>query len=262
MRQQPKAGSTPTRPQEFWDGVRAITPLMVGAIPFGIIFGAVAVTGALSPAATVAMSAFVFAGAAQFVAAGMIAGGAATWLIVATTFIVNLRHALYGTSLAPHMRRLPQRWLALLGFLLVDEVYLFAIRRYTNADPSPYKHWYYLGAGSTIYVNWQLSTWIGVWAGQSIADPRAWGLDFALPVTFIGLLVPTITRRSVLWCVIAAGVAAVMLRGLPNQMGLLIATLVGIAAGMLTEAPAAQSMQPLPPESPAAAATQTPNAAD
>lgn len=235
MWQESQIHNGPTRRQEFWHGVRAITPLVIGAIPFGIIFGAVAITGGLSPAATAAMSAFVFAGAAQFVAADMVAGGATTWLIVVTTFIVNVRHALYATSLGPYMRRLSQSWLAPLGFMLTDEVYLTAIRRYTSDDASPYKHWYYLGAGSTMYVNWQVSTWIGIWAGRTIADPRAWGLDFALPVTFIGLLVPTITRRSVFWCVVAAGVSAVALRGLPNQVGLLIATLIGIVTGVLTE---------------------------
>lgn len=225
----------PTRSQEFWAGVRAISPLILGAIPFGIIFGAVAVTSGLSPGAAAAMSAIVFAGSAQFVAAGMVSVGAGLWVIIATTFVVNLRHALYATSLAPTMRHLPQRWLIPLGFWLTDESYVVVIRRYMRGDASPFKHWFYLGTAVTMYTNWQLCTWIGILAGQSIANPRAWGLDFALPVTFIGMLIPMLDRRSVVWSASAAGLTSVLLRTLPNHLGLVTAALVGIVVGVLLD---------------------------
>ena len=76
-------------------------PLVVGAIPFGIIFGAVAVNSGLGAATTAALSLFVFAGASQFVAAGLVASGAGLFVIVLTTFVVNLRHSLYAVTLAP-----------------------------------------------------------------------------------------------------------------------------------------------------------------
>jgi len=101
-----------TRTAEFWGGVRATIPLVIGAIPFGIIFGALAVNSGLSAGATAAMSAFVFAGSSQFIAAGLFGGGAGVLIIILTTFVVNLRHSLYSVTLAPHMKHLPQRWLA------------------------------------------------------------------------------------------------------------------------------------------------------
>src|SRR5512141_2115262 len=99
-----------TRRSEFWGGVRDTFPLVVGAIPFGIIFGALAVTSGITPGAALAMSAIVFAGSSQFIAAGLVASGTPILVIILTTLVVNLRHALYAASLGPHMKHLPQRW--------------------------------------------------------------------------------------------------------------------------------------------------------
>lgn len=225
----------PTRAAEFWSGARAITPLIIGALPFGLIFGALATTSGLSAPAAAAMSAFVFAGSAQFVAAGLIAGGALPAIIILTTLVVNLRHVLYGVTLSGHLRGLPQRWLVPLGFLLTDEAFVIAIRRYSTRDPSPYKHWFYLGAASTLYVNWQLCTWVGIWAGRAVTDPRAWGLEFALPLTFIGILMPMLVNRSLVLCALVAGLTALLLHDLPHQLGLVLATLIGVTGGILAE---------------------------
>jgi 4-azaleucine resistance transporter AzlC len=209
-------------------------PLEVGAIPFGILFGAAAVTSGLSGWAAAAMSAFVFAGASQFIAAGMVAGGAGLTVIVLTTFVVNLRHALYAATLAPHMRHLPQRWLLPLGFWLTDESFVVVINRYNQPDRSPLKHWFFLGSAVLMYTNWFFWTCVGVVAGQSIPNPEAWGLQFALPVSFIGILIPSLRRRSLVACAAAAGVSALLFSGLPNQLGLPLAALVGVAVGLLT----------------------------
>ncbi len=95
-----QASSTPL--SEFLAGIRAIVPFVVGAIPFGMIFGTLATTSGLSIAGTIAMSALVFAGSAQFIALGLVATGTALPLIMLTTFVVNLRHLLYSISLVPH----------------------------------------------------------------------------------------------------------------------------------------------------------------
>lgn len=221
-----------SRRSEFRDGIKATLPLVIGAIPFGIIYGAVAVTSGLSASAAAAMSAFVFAGSSQFIAAGLLAGGAGLFVIVLTTFVVNLRHALYAASLAPHMKGLPQRWLVPLGFWLTDESYVVVIARYQKQDPSPFKHWFYLGSALFMYANWQLCTWIGIVAGQAIPNPQNWGLDFALAVTFIGMVVPGLRVRSVAVSVAAAALSALAFNGLPNKLGLMVAALLGVAAGV------------------------------
>lgn len=220
---------------ELLAGVRATIPLVIGAVPFGAIFGALAVTNGLSPAAALGMSAFVFAGSAQFIASNMWAGGAAIPFIVLTTLVVNLRHALYSATLAPYMRHLPQRWLIPLGFWLTDESFVIVVQRYQQADTSPYKHYFYLGSALAMYINWQLSTVVGIVAGQSIPNPQTWGLDFALVVTFIGMLVPMLVARPMLFAALVAGVSSIALNGLDNRLGLLISALLGLLAGVVGE---------------------------
>ena len=225
----------PTRRAEFLAGLREIFPLLVASSPFALIFGAVAVTGGLSPVAAAAMSAFVFAGSAQFVAVGMVTAGAGLGVIVLTTLIINMRHMLYAATLVPHVRHLRKRWLIPLGFTLTDEGFMVTIRRYQADDNSPYKHWFFAGTAAALYVNWQIWTYVGIWAGQEIPNPRSWGLDFAFPVTFLGMLVPQLRNAPIAACAIAAAITALLLRGLPHQLGLISAALVGVMIGMLVE---------------------------
>lgn len=217
---------------EFWAGVRATIPLLIGAAPFGLIFGALALNSGLSLTGAAGFSAIVFAGSAQFIAAGLVASGVSVGFIILTTLIVNLRHALYAATLAPHTAHLPQRWLIPLAFWLTDETFVVVASRYAQKDGSPYKHWYFFGSAIFMYVNWQAWTWLGILVGQSIHNPGAWGLDFALVVTFIGMLVPFVANRKILLAVLVAGVVAVLVNGLPSKMGLMVASLVGVAVGV------------------------------
>lgn len=222
-----------TRRNEFVRGMQMTLPLMLGAIPFGLIFGAVATTSGMTGEAAAWMSVLVYAGASQFIAAGLVAAGAGVAIIVLTTFVVNLRHALYSASLAPYVRNLPQRWLVPLGFLLTDETFFVAIRRYQEPDASPFKHWFFLGSGVALFLTWQAFTCIGILAGRSIPDPQAWGLDVALPLTFIGMLVPSIVSRSIVITVLAGAAGSLVFAGLPNRLGLLAAALLAVGVGMV-----------------------------
>lgn len=231
-----------TQGQEFLLGMRDTLPLVVGAIPFGILFGALAVTAGLSLPATLAMSLIVFAGSSQFIAAGLVSQGAGVLIIVLTTFVVNLRHALYGASLGPYLRGLSQRWLLPLAFWLTDETYAVVIQRYERADASPHKHWYYLGSCIVMYVNWQICTLIGVVAGTRLAGISDWGLEFAIVVTFIGIVVPLVKNIPMLLAAVVAGGVALWLRELPHQTGLMLGSLAGIVAGYLSSISTARTM--------------------
>lgn len=233
--------TTYTRRTEFVAGLKDTLPLMLGAAPFGIIFGALAITSGLSAAATIGMSLFVFAGSSQFIAVGLLARAASLPVIILTTFVVNLRHILYSASLAPYMKHLSQKWLLPLGFWLTDESYAVVIRRYPQTDASPYKHWYHFGSSVGMYVNWQLWTLIGVIAGQQIRDAQSWGLDFAMLVTFIGIVVPMLVTRPMVACALTSGLVAVVARGLPYNLGLMVGALAGIAVGFALE-----SLSPAP----------------
>jgi len=177
----------------------------------------------------------VFAGSAQFVAAGLIAQGAGVGVIVMTTFFVNLRHALYSASLAPYMRHLSQRWLVPLAFLLTDESYAAVISRFEQADASPNKHWFYFGGALLMYINWQCWTVLGIVAGQRLQGVGDLGLEFAMIVTFIGIVVPLIKDFPMLLCALTAGLFALVFHDLPHQLGLITGALFGMVAGVAAQ---------------------------
>jgi 4-azaleucine resistance transporter AzlC len=220
---------------EFLAGARSVLPLILGSIPFGLIFGASALAVGLSPAATIGMSLFVFAGSSQFIGVNLIGQGASAVLIIFTTFIVNARHALYSASLAPYLGHLPQRWLLPLAFFLTDEAFAVTIGRFeSDAGKSEHRHWYMLGAELAMFVDWQLCTVLGIIVGSQLENANL-GLDFAMSVTFIGIVVPLIRTRPMLISAVVAGVTALAFDGLPNKLGLMIAAAGAITAGYIAE---------------------------
>jgi len=227
--------STPTPFSEFLTGARDSFPLIVGAIPFGIIYGTLAVASGLSFVAAMAMSTFVFAGSAQFIAVGLVAVGTGAPFIIMTTFVVNLRHALYSATLAPYVTKLPQHWQVLLAFLLTDETFAVVVKRYTEDSNTGYNRWYYLGSGMFMYLNWQFCTFLGLTLGQMLPDAASWGLDFAMVVTFIGMTIPYLKNKPMIATVAVAGSIAIIAHSLPHQLWLIVATVAGIATGVVVE---------------------------
>lgn len=208
-------------------------PLLLGVVPFGLIFGALALSVGITPLAAQGFSLFIFAGSAQFIAAGLIGDLAPPLVVITTILIVNLRHALYSASLAPYLSRLPARWKLALGWLLTDEAYAVAIGRYRRG-PLVHAHWYTLGTGMALWSAWQISTAVGIALGAQV--PQGFSLEFAAPLTFLALLMPTLSGRPNLAAALSAGLLAVALHGLPFRLGLLIGALVGVAVGMLAAA--------------------------
>lgn len=199
-----------------------------------MIFGAVAVSAGLPATLAQAMSSVIFAGSAQFIAAELMAAGSPTFVLLMTTFIVNLRHLLYSASLAAHTRRLPLRWKMLLAYLLTDEAYAVTIIHYSDAETDPAnRHWFFLGAGLALWTVWQITTGIGIFLGARI--PAGWSLDFALALTFIGLVVPTLRDRPHIGAALSAGIVAVLAAAWPYKLGLMAAALAGILAGVILE---------------------------
>lgn len=221
--------------REFLAGAQQTIPLIVGAIPFGIIFGTLAQSSGLSFSGALGMSAFVFAGSSQFIALGLLGAGTPLGIIVLTTWVVNLRHLLYSVALVPHVKTLGHGWKLALGFWLTDETFMVAVQRYRQDDRSPHKHWFHLGSALAMYTNWQLSTLLGLTLGQRIPDAASWGLDFAMVATFIGMTIPYLKNRPMIATVIVAGGTAVVARSLPHQLGLIVAAIAGIIIGVLAE---------------------------
>lgn len=219
---------------DFWQAVRDSGPILLGVVPFGITCGVMGLTAGLSAAEVVMMSAAVFAGASQFVSINMLGAGiSGLGIIIFTTLLINLRHLLLGASLAPYMIKTPIPMQALLAFWLTDEAYAVTVGRIHKVGYSMY---YQLGAAAAIYIVWVLSTMLGVVAGSYIPDPLAWGLDFAMPATFLVLLFPLLTNRVSLIVCIVAGITAVLVAMLlPGKWYIIIACVAATITGGILE---------------------------
>ncbi|MFZ0548943.1 MAG: AzlC family ABC transporter permease [Candidatus Promineifilaceae bacterium] len=223
---------SPTR-LAFLAGVKAELPILLGVLPFGMIYGVLAIEAGLPIVQAQAMSAVVFAGSAQFVITQLVTIGSPALVIIVTAVLVNLRHTLYSASLAPYLRHLRPRWQWLLAYLLTDEAYAVAVRHYQEGREIKYKHWYFLGAGLALWTTWQFSTAAGILLGAQI--PSEWSLDFTLALTFIAIVVPALKERADLAAALTGGITAVLLVGLPYKLGLVIGALFGITVGVLVD---------------------------
>ncbi|BFM48132.1 AzlC family ABC transporter permease [Marinomonas sp. THO17] len=217
-------------------GIVASIPMIIGGIPFGILFGSLASSYGLSPWFALAMSAFVFAGSAQFVALGLIALNAPIWVIVSTTFIVNLRHLLYAADMVKYVKHLPFSLRLVMGFGLIDETYAAVRPLYNqgklNLDNG---HKAYLGSFVTFYLMWNITTALGVLSGELIPEMSEWGLEFAMVATFIGIITPYLKSQAFWLCFLSAGFSSVVLVDLPHNLGLLSAAVIGVLVGFWAE---------------------------
>lgn len=224
-----------SRTREFVDGVRDTLPLILAAVPFGLIFGTLATNAGLSPVAVIAMSVFVYSGSAQFLAILLLGSGSAVWVIWFATLVLNLRHLLYAATLVGHVRHLSQGWRFVLAAWLTDETFAVMDRRYRARGTDRLAHWYYLGSIAGMYVNWILCTALGMILGQQIPGIKGLGLEFAMVATFIAIVMPALRSAPYWAAAVAAGLVAAMANGLPYKLGLMLGALTGIAVGVLLD---------------------------
>ncbi|MCB8984760.1 MAG: AzlC family ABC transporter permease [Ardenticatenaceae bacterium] len=218
---------------EFLAGVRIILPIQLGVVPFALIAGVSAVSIGMTAVQGIGMSLIVFAGAAQLVSIQLLDAHAPLLVIWLSTFFINLRFFMYSSSLATHLPRLPWRWKLLLPYLLTDQAYAMSILAFTQQPERPYKRYYYLGMAVTLWLVWMGGTTVGALIGVLI--PTSWSLNFAVPLTFLALLMATLKDRPSLLAALAAGATAVLAASLPYKTGLILAALVGIGVGMASD---------------------------
>lgn len=217
----------------FADGVRALVPLLLAVVPFGLVLGVTAAGGAIGGGLGIATSPIIFAGAAQLVTVQLFGTGTSAVVVVVTALVVNIRHLMYSAAMAPHFRQFPRRSRLLLPYLLTDQSFALSILRYETIDDPIYKRWFFIGAGLGLWVPWQLATIAGVLLGAQIPDSL--GLGFAIPLVFLVLLIPVVQTRPGLVAAIVGGVIAVVASGAPYGLGLVTGAVAGVVAGVLAE---------------------------
>jgi predicted branched-subunit amino acid permease len=215
--------------RDFRAGFTEMLPANVGLTPFGLVCGLGAAAAGANLAGALGMSAIIFSGAAQVLAIQLLAAGAPLAVIVLTCFVAGLRFLMYSAAMAPYLRPLPPRWQHALAFLLTDQAFATSIRRFDAGGHPREGALHFLGAGFALWAWWQVTNVIGFFAGNLI--PPSWSLDFAVPLCFIGLLVPALRSMPALAAAGAAGVAVVALAAMPLKLDIIVAALIGIAAG-------------------------------
>lgn len=219
------------RRTQLWKGVLAAMPLSIAVIPWGILAGSYAIDAGLNQLQAQAMSAILFAGSAQLVAAGMFKSGIGLGTMLLTTFFITSRHFLYSVSMRDKISHLPARWRLLLGFWLTDE--LFAIC--SGQSQQEFNRWYAAGVGGGFYLVWNIASFVGIVAGSQIPSLNEIGLDFAVAATFIALVFPLIRTWPVVVCVVVSLIASVALSVNNVEGGLMIAAISGMLAGFISE---------------------------
>ena len=182
--------------------------IMVSAGGFGLVYGLTARAAGFSPLEASAMSTFVFAGAAQFVAVGYVVAAVPWYAIVGLTAFLNARHVLYSAALAPYLADRPKWVRAVMAHLLTDEAFALAIAHFRRTGQGDVRG-YVIGAMVSTFIPWNLATLVGVTIGEGIPDPNRFGLDVIFPAAMGGLAVGLITGRRELVAAIAGAVVGV-----------------------------------------------------
>lgn len=187
--------------------LRQLLPVLLAVVPFGMVYGAIAVASGLTLWQTMGFSATVYAGASQLAALQLIGLGAPVWSVLLAVVALNFRHVLYSASVGRHLTRFSAPQKAAAFFFLVDPVFGAAEAR---ASGQKLTKTYYFVYGIVLYFGWLAATLAGAVFGAMIDDPRAYGLDFILPVYFLTLLM-TFRFRSLFYPVALASAAASIL---------------------------------------------------
>ena len=219
--------------KDFREGFIDMLPAGVGLVPFGLVCGVGAAAAGATWLQSLGMSAIIFSGAAQIVTAQMLAADAPFAVIVLTTTVLGLRLLMYSAAIAPYLKPLPDKWQRALAFMLSDQVFAAAIRRFHMDDDREAAGRHFMGSGVALWVTWQLACTAGFFAGYLI--PTSWSLEFAVPLCFIALVAPLFRDTPSVLAAITAGIAVLALAHLPMKLNLVVAGLIGIAVGTIAD---------------------------
>ncbi|GMQ85734.1 MAG: AzlC family ABC transporter permease [Acidimicrobiia bacterium] len=212
------------------DGSKAVSPLLIATVPFGLVLGIVAAESSVGPVLGYATSIIIFAGAAQLATIQLLDEGIVAAVVVATALVINSRHLMYSAALAPHFREFPRWARYVLPYVLTDQAFAVSIVRYNEVTDPAYKRRFFTGAALTLWGSWQLATFVGIVVGAQL--PQSLSLDFTIPLVFVALLVLTVRSRPELVAALVGGGIAVLAAPAPYGLGLIIGALGGIAAGV------------------------------
>ena len=220
--------------ESMWlDGARSVSPILIGVAPFGLIFGVTAANSDVPTLAAWASSFIVFAGAAQLSIIDVLGTGGAAIVAIFTAIVINSRHLMYSADMGRYTSGQPMWRKVAMAYLLTDQAYLISSHRFRDPRASASFTSFYLGAALTLWITWQITTTAGFLIGASI--PESWSLEFAIPLTFLALLVVAVKDKPGLVAAATGGIVALVAIGLSYHLGLVAGALAGVVAGVASE---------------------------
>ena len=217
----------------FFKGFLDVLPLLIPVFPFGLIIGVIGIELGFSPLMVYISSLIVFSGSAQIVLFQLISGGASPLVTLTSVGVTNSRHLLYGAVLSEYLEDLSNSWKAFLSYFLVDQSFALSHKFFKENRTLENKHFYLLGSGFTLWFVWQISSLFGIFLGSIV--PEELGLSFAIPLTFLSLIIHEFRKMDHLIVIFVSGLLAILFYDIPFK-AYIIAASVGalIVAWIIT----------------------------
>jgi 4-azaleucine resistance transporter AzlC len=210
----------------FKKGTLDIAPHLLSVVPFGIIFGAIGVELGFDPYLIYATSLIIFGGASQIVFIQLLSGGASSLIAITSVGVINSRHLLYGAVLSEFLDKLSLIKKLIFSYFITDQGFAVSNLYLKENKTQEFNYYHILGAGITLWVSWQFSTIIGVILGSIIPDEL--GLKFAIPLTFIAIIVQYLRKIDHVLVMIVSGISAVILYDIPFKSYIIASPLIGL----------------------------------
>ena len=215
----------------FLKGVIDVSPLMIPVVPFGLIFGVLAIDVGFTPLETMGMSLIIFGGASQIVLLQLFSGGASSLVIISSVGAVNSRHLLYGAVVSEHLSDLKLIWKIIISYFLIDQAFARS-NEYFKQNKNENKYFHLIGGGATCWIIWQSTTFLGIILGAAI--PEKLGLSFAIPLTFLALLINDFRKFVNVFVIIVSGIVATLgYNVIPFKAYVIVAALIGLLSAII-----------------------------
>ena len=215
----------------FLKGVIDVSPLMIPVVPFGLIFGVLAIDVGFTPLETMGMSLIIFGGASQIVLLQLFSGGASSLVIISSVGAVNSRHLLYGAVVSEHLSDLKLIWKIIISYFLIDQAFARS-NEYFKKNKDENKYFHLVGGGATCWIIWQSTTFLGIILGAAI--PEKLGLSFAIPLTFLALLINDFRKFVNVFVIIVSGIVATLgYNVIPFKAYVIVAALIGLLSAII-----------------------------
>ena len=215
----------------FFQGIIDVLPHMLSVIPFGIITGAIGIDLGFDPILVYATSLIIFGGASQIIFLQLLSGGASSLVAVTSVGVINSRHLLYGAVLSEYLEKLSFIKKLIISYFIVDQGFAESNKYLKNHKTQSNSHYHILGTGITLWFFWQLATISGIVLGSFI--PEELGLKFAIPLTFLAIIVNDIRKLDHVFVMLVSGFASLILFDAPFKSYIILSPIVALLAAFI-----------------------------